>query len=395
MTTQCLCTLASARSQCVRVPLTILQPLAGARLSSHLFGVHTCAELLFGGNAFGPTPSGMCWRRLHLHQTLCCAFTVRGGARQQTEVLEKEKNSGSSTLTNSTCHTRTQAGLSQDDSFEAGHNNASVPADAAMSDATAAVRRLQRWRSAANKARAAVRLRVGGGLRAPAPDAAAPAAPANTEQKPCSKYCHTIPEQPSSEDVGGWRRAAGSHEGRMGCGDRWRCPLSCRPEELPEGAELHGCLLNIGEAPDMKSCKSTWTTGGAYSSPAAASSEDGGPGVPEALPRAPLAPTEDTVRVPLGFVAGMDAVSGDAHARQQRDAPRSSHGGEGLQRDELAEAARNAEVPDAAPDRMPWCTSGGRISIVECREEGSTEGRGASTSPEDVCVAAVASKSEE
>ena len=135
------------------------------------------------------------------------------------------------------------------------------------SDVMAAARRLQRWRSATNKARAAVRL----GRSGPDVAAEAEAKPDPLVEEISAKYCYPIAEQAAAAaavESGGSREqseAADARHAKKRC--KWRCPLSCRPEELPQGAKLHGCVLDMGEAPDMKSCKGTWHGGGSIKDP--------------------------------------------------------------------------------------------------------------------------------
>ena len=135
--------------------------------------------------------------------------------------------------------------------------------DGHVSDATVAARRLQRWRSATNKARAAVRLSrtCQRGAAKPAGDSAADPPPVS---EIAAKYCYPVPErQDGADEEGSDKRHAATRAGKC----KWRCPLSCRPEELPQGAKLHGCVLDMGEAPDMKSCKGTWHGGGSIKDP--------------------------------------------------------------------------------------------------------------------------------
>lgn len=190
--------------------------------------------------------------------------------------------------------------------------SATVPADD-VSEASIAVRRLQRWRSATNKARAAVRLSRSMQAAkgdAPPPDPAAD----DLVQEIAAKYCYPIAEQPDAAAAveggacDGEPAAAEAKRRRKQC--KWRCPLSCRPEELPEGAKLHGCLLDMGEAPDMKSCKGIWAGGGSYRNPDTSRARQGGAAAPgEAVPAA--APEAADVSVALSRrPAGPECVSG-------------------------------------------------------------------------------------
>ena len=185
------------------------------------------------------------------------------------------------------------------------------------SDVMAAARRLQRWRSATNKARAAVRL----GRSGPDVAAEAEAKPDPLVEEISAKYCYPIAEQAAAAaavESGGSREqpeAADARRAKKRC--KWRCPLSCRPEELPQGAKLHGCVLDMGEAPDMKSCKGTWGRGGAVRKPMPGGRQAHS-GMPEArtdgaeavAPSHPAAAGVE-VSVPGGPQCGPGAVSGD------------------------------------------------------------------------------------
>eukprot|EP00892_Ulva_mutabilis_P005823 jgi/Ulvmu1/3612/UM017_0024.1 len=181
------------------------------------------------------------------------------------------------------------------------------------SDTMAAARRLQRWRSATNKARAAVRLSRSG------QDGAA--SPEDTKDplihEVAAKYCYPIPERAgAAEEHGGSGGLPGQGRARRKqkkqC--KWRCPLSCRPEELPEGAKLHGCLLDIGEAPDMKSCKGTWAGGGVVGDPRAVcqrqNSRRGGGEAAAAAGTGTAQAVDVRVNLTRGDSTGPDAVSG-------------------------------------------------------------------------------------
>ena len=185
--------------------------------------------------------------------------------------------------------------------------------DGHVSDATVAARRLQRWRSATNKARAAVRLSrtCQRGAAKPAGDSAADPPPVS---EIAAKYCYPVPErQDGADEEGSDKRHAATRAGKC----KWRCPLSCRPEELPQGAKLHGCVLDMGEAPDMKSCKGTWGRGGAVRKPMPGGRQAHS-GMPEArtdgavavAPSHPAA-ADVEVSVPGGPQCGPGAVSGD------------------------------------------------------------------------------------
>lgn len=86
------------------------------------------------------------------------------------------------------------------------------------------------------------------------PKRAAAAAAAGHDAAPrISRRCYAIPESGAAAKAGGCA-AAGAGEGSRGrC--RWKCPLTCSAEDLPENARLSGNVLEIGEAPNMRSCK--------------------------------------------------------------------------------------------------------------------------------------------
>ena len=76
---------------------------------------------------------------------------------------------------------------------------------------------------------------------------------------------------------------------------RWRCPLSCRGEQLPAGARLRENVLDMGAAPNMRACRRRpgrrrlWASCNALADTGAASTAmagEAGPGVaaPSALP---------------------------------------------------------------------------------------------------------------
>eukprot|EP00892_Ulva_mutabilis_P005824 jgi/Ulvmu1/3613/UM017_0025.1 len=201
---------------------------------------------------------------------------------------------------------------------------AAAPEAGNVSDATAAARRLQRWRSATNKARAAVRIsRSVQSAQGAQPDAAKPATlPAEADsvlgEEIAAKYCYPIPERSGGAGEGRGLYegpAAGEHGAHKKKNCRWHCPLTCRPEELPEGAKLRGCLLEMGEAPDMKSCKGTWAGGGSVRMAAAAAQQRArSGGAAEAVPPQPRAAADVGVSLAMRATSGPHAVSGDLGA---------------------------------------------------------------------------------
>lgn len=129
-----------------------------------------------------------------------------------------------------------------------GSAEAELCQDAATGAAAASV---SRWHGAAAIVRVAVRLGRSTG-KEPLEDAAAAAADA------ASKRCYVIPED-AAPGEGPERASDGADKGAAVL-PQWRSPLSCAPVELPEGARLRGQVLEMGAAPDMKSCDGTWSS---------------------------------------------------------------------------------------------------------------------------------------
>jgi hypothetical protein len=66
----------------------------------------------------------------------------------------------------------------------------------------------------------------------------------------CQTACYQIPEE--TEELSSEEGGTGGYRGRQ---SSWRCPLTARAEDLPNGAHLCGTLLDLGAPPCMRTCQ--------------------------------------------------------------------------------------------------------------------------------------------